>query len=161
MSIGSTSSYFHQSKDLLSLDRERMATLLEIKGFAATQIDHFYTAFDYFCLHPSQYDGATASQDLYDLRGLEFAGMLHDWMYISLKAHLRVKAMRQSDKVMKTVMRNMCKSGAEITWRMWRLAVIRRPFAIYNQVVYGFKAKPNAKYINQVVKDFDPAFAKA
>lgn len=140
--LTSTSNYFHKPAHLLAQDRDLMLQILQLRRFKKIQINYFLRAFDYFVANPSQYDGATASQDLYDINselldgkkydGLEFAAMLHDWIYIVLRANKSVEAMRIADRVMKRVMKRMSKSGAEITWRLFRLAIVRRPFAIYN-----------------------------
>jgi hypothetical protein len=165
--LTSTSNYFHKPAHLLAQDREFMIDILMFWGFNDLQESYFTTAFDYFVANPNEYDGATASQDLYDIPskvidgkkydGLEFAAMLHDWIYIVLRANKSVEAMRIADRVMKRVMKRMRKSGAEITWRLFRLAIVRRPFAIYNWWTTSKDIKTDVISIYEVYI----AFAKA
>jgi hypothetical protein len=154
--LGSTSDYF-RAKPELKEDREFMIDILSFWSYNDLQISYFTTAFDYFCNYPEQYDGATASQDLEDIPGLEFAAMLHDFNYVVFNAKMSIEAMRIADMVMKSNMRKMQKSGVEITWRMFRLDIIRRPYALLNQIKSNFKKR--ADIISTY--EFYIAFAKA
>jgi len=157
MKLKSTSNYFEQSKANLSLGKEDMMWLLNNRGFTEDQQDYFVLAYEYFCLFPDKYDGATQSQDLIDVLsrqesfdGLELSAMLHDWIYIFLKARYSVKTMKVADKIMEFIMHRFSKSGFEISWRLFRLAIIRRPFAIFNQIKVWFNKKPKVLEIKKI-----------
>lgn len=143
MILTSKSNYFQQSQFDLSANRDLLITYLVIKKFNRTQRDIILKAYDYFVENPNKYDGATMSQDLYDLPksgkydGLEIAAMLHDYMYIELGANLSREHMKLADKVMKSIMIKTNKSGFEIGRRMFLLKLVNRPFAWYNRIKTG------------------------
>jgi len=157
MKLKSTSNYFKQSKANLLLCYKDMLWILENRGFSEKEIGYFESSYNYFCLFPDEYDGATATQDLVDVPakelgydGLEFSSMVHDWIYVSLRARYSVIQMRAADEIMEIIMKKMNKSKFEITWRLFRLAIIRRPFAIWNTLKTWFKIKPLADLINEM-----------
>jgi len=161
MALFSESNYFKQSKASLDLGLEDMIFTLDLRGFNEEQNGYFILAYEYFSLFPEKYDGATQSQDLVDIPsrqkgfdGLEISTMLHDWIYIFLKARYSVKTMKIADKIMESTMRKFSKSGFEISWRLFRLAIIRRPFAIFNQIKSYFKVSPYLYKIAKVSKTF-------
>lgn len=164
MKTSSTNNYFFQSENALALGFHHMIYVLELRKFTDLQKSYFIKSYQYFCEHPSHYDGSTLSQDLEDFaavesgyNGLELLSMLHDWVYIYLKARYSVAAMRIADEVMKIGMKRMQKSGFEITRRLFLLAIIRRPFAILNQIKTKFKIKADTVAIDVMYS----AFAKA
>ena len=85
--------------------------LEEIKGYSQSQANIYLAAYDYFRENPSHFDGATKTEDLYDLEGLELAAMLHDWLYIYLNASASYKYTWYADKLMRSEMRRMHKSS--------------------------------------------------
>ena len=121
-------------------NREQLITYLVIKKFNRLQREIVFNAYDYFVENPNRYDGATMSQDLYDLPksgnydGLEIAAMVHDYIYIYLCANLSPKAMKIADKTMKSLMIKTNKSGFEIGRRMFLLKLVKIPFAWYNRI---------------------------
>lgn len=143
MILSSKSNYFQQSQETLSANREILITYLVIKKFDRTQRDIILKAYDYFVENPHRYDGATMSQDLFDLPrngmydGLEIAAMVHDYIYIYLQANLSHKAMKVADQIMKSIMIKTNKSGFEIGRRMFLLKLVNRPFAWYNRFKTG------------------------
>lgn len=164
MILTSKNNYFFQSRASLDIGLDEMILLLEIKRFTTAQQWYFIRSYEFFCKYPSEFDGATMSQDLIDIlakekgyNGLELAAMLHDWIYVFLKANLRVATMRVADYIMRVVMVQQHKSGIEIVWRLARLAVIRRPFAVWKK----YKAVKNDKPCYNMINELETAFAKA
>lgn len=80
--LGSKSNFFSQSVEVLSLKRRQVNQLLNMKGYNEKQIDIYIKAYNYFCINPSQFDGATIVKDLIDVPGLDLDAMLHDYHYI-------------------------------------------------------------------------------
>jgi len=95
--FGSRSKYFHQSHHVLSKNRRDMVTYLTIKGYTEAEIKPYTDAYDYFCYHPSEFDGATIVKDLVDLYDLDLDAMLHDYEYIVHKAGHNFKDKWTSD----------------------------------------------------------------
>lgn len=143
MILTSKSNYFQQSPFKLASNRELLIGYLDLKGFNRTQRKIVLEAYDFFIENPNRFDGATMSQDLFDLTksgnydGLEIAAMIHDYIYIHLGANLSRKAMKLADNVMKVVMIKTNKSGFEIGRRMFLLKIINRPFAWYTRFKTG------------------------
>lgn len=134
--------------------REMMVVLLRIKGFSIEQIVYFCDAFEYFTQHPEKYDGSTLTQDLYDIKGLEFASMLHDYLYFR-GAWASKDLLRKSDKVLVRVMRKMNKSGVEIKWRQLRLWLLREVFN-YAWVNRNFRGKKvTLNEVNEINKIYN------
>jgi len=134
MALGSSNTYFLKDAFKLKSNWLHLEKDLEIWGYSKKQVQLFKNAYDYFILNPTEYDGATMSQDLYDVPGLELAAMKHDYTYIFLKAKYSAKAMRIADFEMYRDMKKMSKCGVQITWRRIRLSIVRRLYAVYNQL---------------------------
>lgn len=77
--LGSKSKYFFQSAEALKLNRIKLITYLEINDYSQLEINVYCKVFDYFCINPSHYDGATIVKDLHDIQGLDLKAMLHDY----------------------------------------------------------------------------------
>lgn len=137
MALGSTNTYFLQDATRLKNNWVHIENDLKMFRFRNSEIEIIKDAYEYFKKNPTHYDGATHSQDLYDVPGLEIAAMLHDYIYVALRANRSVTAMRIADALMFETMRRMAKCGVQITWRRLRLPLIRLPFAIYNQIKHG------------------------
>lgn len=80
--LGSKSNYFNRSKERLFECRENVFKLLSLKGYSLDEILIYLKAFDFFCLNPTEFDGATIVKDLCDLPGLDLGAMLHDYQYL-------------------------------------------------------------------------------
>jgi len=120
----STNTYFYNSKNVLAQGVEDAKVYLWLKGFYIEQIYIFLEAYNYFIKYPNHYDGATFSQDLYDISGLELASMLHDYLY-KIGGYASKETLRQADAILIRVMRQCNKSGAEIKYRQVRLFILR------------------------------------
>ncbi|MBO2546085.1 hypothetical protein J0871_16840 [Salegentibacter sp. BDJ18] len=108
----SRNNYFQKPAITHKLNRGKIKYYLEqIKGYSQTQANIYLAAYDYFVRNPEQFDGATKTEDLYDLEGLELAAMLHDWLYIYLNASASYKYTWYADKLMRSEMRRMHKSS--------------------------------------------------
>lgn len=80
--LGSQSRWFHKDPEELKIKRLEIITLLKIKGYRSDQIEIYLKAYDYFCVNPDSYDGATIVKDLCDIPRLDLDAMLHDFHYI-------------------------------------------------------------------------------
>jgi hypothetical protein len=83
--LGSKNDFFFQEKKKLERKRSDMKAYLRIKGFSSKEVFHFGFIYDYFCEHPSHYDGETLVKDLVDLPNLSLAGLEHDYEYVYRK----------------------------------------------------------------------------
>ena len=139
----SKSNYFKQSKEALDQGHKEMLQFLDIKNFTPDQIGWFEDAYNYFVDNPSHYDGATLSQDLYSIPGLELWSMLHDYFYIALNVWASRKYMKKADKILRITMHKGNTSGAEMKWRMFRLFFLRGFYPCYNR---NFKGRVITKH---------------
>lgn len=74
--------FFSQNLDVLLNKKKDVITLLKIKGFSDSEIEHYLKAYSFFVVHPKAFDGATLVKDLCDIHGLDLDAMLHDYVYI-------------------------------------------------------------------------------
>lgn len=81
--LGSTNPFFAQSVEELSLKRRQLAQLLRFKGYGLREIEVYVKAYNYFCMNPKKFDGATVVKDLVDIPDLDLDAMLHDYHYIN------------------------------------------------------------------------------
>lgn len=81
--LGSTNHFFTQSALKLTIGRVNVIDLLTIKGYNAMSIEVYLKAYDYFCVNPNNFDGATCVKDLCDLPDLDLDALLHDYHYIA------------------------------------------------------------------------------
>lgn len=102
--------YFFQSEEILREERKLLDLYLQCKKYDIDQRAIYLRAFDYFCMFPWEYDGATMTEDLCDLEGLDLDAMLHDWLYIAFSASGNYKYIWKADKLMRKEMRRKGKS---------------------------------------------------
>jgi hypothetical protein len=76
----SKNSFFKQEESVLKIKREVVKDYLEIKEVDPTK---YLIAYDYFCIHQKDFDGATIVKDLLDIPELDLNAMLHDYRYIT------------------------------------------------------------------------------
>lgn len=70
--------------------------ILQDFGFSQEFIKLYKEAYDYFIVHPTEYDGATIVHDRYNINGLDLPSMLHDYLYIIWKS---LKGRLKADKI--------------------------------------------------------------
>ncbi len=75
----SKSKFFLQNIHILSMYRKEIKKLLQIKNRTAQEVNLYLSAYDFFCLNVTKYDGATFVKDLYDIPNLDLDAMLHDY----------------------------------------------------------------------------------
>ena len=139
----SKSNYFKQSKEALYQGNKEMLQFLDIKNFTPDQIGCFEDAYNYFVDNPSHYDGATLSQDLYSIPGLELWSMLHDYFYIALNVWASRKYMRKADKILRLTMHKGNNAGFEMNLRTVKLFFLRGFYPWYNR---NFKSRVMTKH---------------
>lgn len=129
--------FFIQDREVLKQKRNDVIVYLKLKEFNQIQINWFLRAYDFFCDNPTDYDGSTMTQDLDSIKGLELWSMLHDYFYIGLNVWASRKHQRKADRVLKWTMQSAWVSGAEISWRMFRLFWLRGLYPWYNRKFKG------------------------
>lgn len=112
MKLPSSNRYFYQDSSILREDRRSVDLYLQLKGYTLEQRDIYLKAYDYFVFHPEQFDGATMTEDLFDIGRLELGAMLHDYLYISFGASASFRYTWLADKLLRSEMGRMNKS----TW---------------------------------------------
>jgi len=77
--LGSKSSFFNQTPRTLQRKRKYVIELLNLKGRSLNEINHYVTAYDFFCKFTNKFDGATTVKDLHDIPNLDLDAMVHDY----------------------------------------------------------------------------------
>lgn len=75
----SKSDFFKQNIETLIKKRKEVIFLLDAKEISSK---YYLSAFDYFVINPTEFDGATIVKDLKDIKGLDLSAMVHDYQYI-------------------------------------------------------------------------------
>ena len=127
--FSSSNRYFFQPDALLSENRRNLDLILQLKGYALQQRTIYLSAYDYFVIHPEQFDGATMTEDLPDIDSLELAAMLHDYLYIQLNAAGSFKYILKADLLLRSEMRKMKKSSWNAGAR-FILLMLKTPFFV-------------------------------
>lgn len=76
----SRNEFFKQSKEILTIKRTEVETLLKYKNINPK---NYLEAYDYFCINIKEFDGATIVKDLNDIPELDLNAMLHDYRYLT------------------------------------------------------------------------------
>ena len=132
----SKSNFFHQPGKtdderiaFLSEKRKDVDSLLLIWGYELSQRHIYLDAFDYFAKYPKDYNGASMTEDLGDIPGLDLDAMLHDYLYVVLMACVSWKYQILADKLFRSEMRRREKSSWNRGYRFIML-MIKTPFWI-------------------------------
>lgn len=83
--LGSRSKYFFKDPELLAKCRIDLILYLKSQRYSLVKRRVYLRAFDYFCAHPGDFDGATVVKDLHHIPGLDINAMLHDFHYVLYK----------------------------------------------------------------------------
>lgn len=97
--INSKSDYFHQTKEVLIYNWSVFTVYLKIKGYSEVETKIYEKAYLYFIDHPDHFDGATMTEDLYDVFRLDLDAMLHDFYYINHKVSASYKYTQMADQL--------------------------------------------------------------
>lgn len=123
----SNNNYFKKPAITHKLNRGKVKYYLEeIKGYSPAQANIYLAAYDYFVINPEEFDGATMTEDLCDVKGLELTAMLHDYLYIALNASASLHFIRLADKLFFQEMKRMDKSSWNLGYRKFALWCVRR-----------------------------------
>ena len=127
MALGSKSYFFLQDEMSLLDYRNRLESLLHIKDFNNDFILFVLQAYDWFSIleNNKMYDGATLTQDLYDVGKLDSKALLHDWLYIYLSAYSSKKALRIADDIYIKTLKKFHVFGVYVSWQKFRLFILR------------------------------------
>ena len=108
--FNSKNGFFLQDTFTLKVKQKDVRDLLFIKGYEEPQIELYMKAYDYFTYHREEFDGATMTEDLYDIPQLDLDGMFHDWPYIRYNVAGNYKYMWLVDLLIRSEMRKKGKS---------------------------------------------------
>ena len=125
--FASSSNFFHEQYNMIVEGKKYMDTMLQMWQYETSERSIYEKAFDYFVHHPEHYDGASMTEDLYDIPGLDLDAMLHDYLYVSLNASASLKYMWLSDKLIRSEMQRKGKSSWNTGYRFVAL-VLKTPF---------------------------------
>lgn len=139
--FGSVDNYFQKDYESLLKERNKLKYVLsEIWNLDDNTITIYLSAFDYFILNPSEYDGATIVNDFWIIPGLDIWAMLHDYLYIKYNVAVNLKAKYLADKLYCQQMRNF-----KISWgAVW---LIRFTGLTLSSIVFI----PREKYITKKI----------
>lgn len=73
--MGTTTNIFNHS------NWQKCRKLLSAKDYNRNEIKVYKKAFLFFAVNPNEFDGASYSKDLCDIKGLDLDAMLHDYHY--------------------------------------------------------------------------------
>lgn len=136
--FNSHSDFFYKSPHVLSGIRRNVDSFLTLKGYESYQRSFYLVAFDYMRDNPQHFDGATMTEDLPDVEGLELAALLHDYIYVQHNASGSFKFSWMADKLMRSEMRRMGKSSWN-TGARFVLLILKAPFFV--PYTYFFKGR--------------------
>lgn len=80
--LGSKSYFFFNPDSVLLAKRKQLENYLDSMEYPAEKKGVYLKAYDYFCMHPLDFDGATLVKDLNHIPGLDINAMLHDYQYL-------------------------------------------------------------------------------
>ena len=135
--MGSKNTFFFQAPEILDLKRVQVETLLVIKGYSNKEINVYLDAYDFFCVSPSRYDGATIVKDLVDIPGLDLDSMLHDYHYYVFDCASSLKYKFKADWIFTKGMERKGKGSYSCYSRFFGLATFGSLFAIYARFKRG------------------------
>lgn len=150
--LGSKSTYFQQSQEVLATNLNAVFAYLKAKGYTSLQIRWYMEAYVYFDKNPNDFDGATFVPDLYDIQGLDLDAMLHDYMCIYLNASANYKTKSIADKIYYRQMlrKNKPKNRAKLYFVL--LKMVGTLHVIYSVSKRGFISRKNEKRIYRIEK---------
>lgn len=108
--FNSYSTYFLQDPFKLQENRKKVDDLLFLKGYEVDQREIYLKAYDYFTYNGREFDGATMTEDLNDIEGLDLDAMLHDYLYIEYNVAGNYSFIWKADKLMRSEMKRRGKS---------------------------------------------------
>lgn len=98
--ILSNNDYFKSRSALILHHNWRLIEqYLQLKGYGWPEVEVYKKAYDYFSIHPYEFDGATKTEDLYDLFNLDLDAMLHDYHYIVYNVSASFKYTKIADRL--------------------------------------------------------------
>jgi len=66
---------------------QKCRKLLNAKDYNSNEIKVYKKAFLFFAVNPNEFDGASFSKDLCDIKGIDLDAMLHDYHYSNCNAN--------------------------------------------------------------------------
>lgn len=97
--LGSSNHFFNQDKATLNLKRDYVWKLLTMKGYCNDAVAVYLKAYDYFCINPDDFDGATLIKDLCDIPDLDLDAMYHDYCYLIYNVASNISMKWRADKL--------------------------------------------------------------
>lgn len=136
--LGSKNHFFRQEYYVLEGKWIFAYNLLIKKGYSKEKINVYKKAYDYFCLNPDDFDGATFVKDLEDISGLDLDAMLHDYQCIHFNVSSNLECLIKSNWLFYKGMIRKDKIKREAFVRLTGLTIIIPLFMIYSLFKRGF-----------------------
>jgi len=153
--LGSKSTYFHQSQEVLATNLNAVFAYLKSKGYTSVEIRYYLEAFTYFSENPNDFDGATFVKDICDIDGLDLDAMLHDYMCLALNASASYETKSIADKIYYRQMLRKNKPKNQATFYFVLLKMVGTLHVIYSVSKRGFISRKNEKRIYRMNKFFE------
>jgi len=150
--LGSKSKFFYQKEYVLEGKWIAIYNLLVANGYSINEIEVYKEAYNYFCINPSQFDGATIVKDLYDIEGLDLDAMLHDYQCIVYNVASNIKYLTLSNWLFYKEIIRKNKGKWKARRRLIGLIVLTFPFMGYSLVKRGFMSKSQKEKFKQEYK---------
>jgi hypothetical protein len=114
--LGSNNDFFKQDNATLKQKRDVLIYILKRVWKREKKIINFYLeAYDFFCLKPQEFDGATFVKDLCIMPDLDVFAMIHDYMYGNFSVSCNYKFKFFADKIYALEIERMG-SSSQIAW---------------------------------------------
>lgn len=123
-----TNDYFERENMVLH-GKEYLESLLLIWEYEIQEREIYKQVFDHFVKNPQQFNGASYTEELCDIPGLDLDAMLHDYLYVVLNASVSFKYTWKADKLLRNESRRRGKSTWNTGYRFIML-VLKTPFFI-------------------------------
>ena len=145
--LGSENHFFNQDKATLLLKRDSVCKLLTMKGYGLESVAIYLKSYDYFCINPDQFDGATLVNDLCDIPDLDLDAMLHDWMYLVCNAAVNIRCKWMADMIFSKGMEQKGKGQYTAYSRFAGLTLSGIGFIPFARIKRGRITKEQKEYI--------------
>jgi len=94
--LGSKNYFFYQLNSVLY--KKRLELRQTLSYFGIQDLTIWLNAYDYFCLYPHKYDGATIVKDLATIQGLDACAMVHDYRYLHIEKWWSINGLKSKLK---------------------------------------------------------------
>lgn len=147
--LNDKNNYFNRLDLDFSREKTTLVRYLLIKGYNLSELQPYLTAFNYFCEHKTEYDGATFMKDLVDFNGLDLDAMLHDYQYIKLNVSSNIVYKWKSDWIYAKGQERKGKGSYSSFSRFLLLTIMALPIMAYSLISRGYMSSDNKVILNE------------